>query len=164
MGVIQYSDEYWMEQALEQAKIAYQKDEVPVGAVLVDDQNQLIFAYHNNPITSCDPTAHAEINVLREAAKKLNNYRVINTTLYVTLEPCSMCVGALVHARIKRLVYGAKEAKTGAIESQFQLLAANKHNHTIEVASGVLAEPCAQIMSQFFKQKRVKQKGEKNEI
>lgn len=154
------NDEYWMQRALEQAQLAFEKDEVPVGAVLVDEHQQLIAAYHNSPISSCDPTAHAEINVLRQAAQILKNYRLVNTTLYVTLEPCLMCTGAMLHARIKRLVYGAKEAKTGAIVSQFQLLNKSKHNHTIEVTSGVLEEPCSAIMSEFFKQKRLSKKGE----
>ena len=108
------SDEHWMQMALEQASKGATYGEVPVGAVLVDRDNQLLAAGHNQPISSVDPTAHAEIIVLREAAKKNNNYRLIDTTLYVTLEPCVMCVGALIHARVKRIVYGAREPKTGA--------------------------------------------------
>ena len=154
-----FSDKYWMQKALEQAQLAFDLDEVPVGAVLVSEHNHLIAAYHNSPISSLDPTAHAEVNVLRKAAKTLNNYRLINTTLYVTLEPCVMCVGAMLHARIKRLVYGAAEIKTGAVESRFQLLKENQHNHIIEVTTGILAQPCANIMSQFFKNKRIQKKA-----
>ena len=109
------SDAAWMQQALAQAQIAAERDEVPVGAVLVDAAGELIAAGHNQPISACDPSAHAEIVVLRAAAQKLGNYRLPDTTLYVTLEPCTMCVGALVHARVGRLVYGAAEPKTGAI-------------------------------------------------
>lgn len=110
-------DEYWMSQALNQARQAAECDEVPVGAVLVNEENELIAKGHNQLISSVGPTARAEIIVLREAAPKLNNYRLPNTTLYVTLEPCTMCVEALVQARVKRIVYGAVEPKTGAIES-----------------------------------------------
>lgn len=154
-------DEHWMGLALEQAKIAMQLNEVPVGAVLIDDNNTLIASAHNQPITQHDPTSHAEINVLRKAALLRENYRLINTTLYVTLEPCVMCVGAMVHSRIGRLVYAANEHKTGAVNSQFQLLDDNKHNHNIIVTSGVLKAPCSQILSDFFTLRR-QQKKNKN--
>ncbi len=147
-------DIYWMSQALEQAKLAATRDEVPVGAVLVDADNELIAAGHNQPISACDPTAHAEIIVLREAARLLENYRLPNTTLYVTLEPCTMCVGALVQARVVRIVYGATEPKTGAIESAHRLFADVRFNHQPAVLGGVLAEHCSALLSDFFQQKR----------
>ncbi len=143
-----------MELALQQAQLAAEQGEVPVGAVLVDEGNNLLACGHNQPISANDPTAHAEVIALREAAKKLHNYRLVNSTLYVTLEPCVMCVGAMVHARVKRLVYGAVEYKTGAIESACQLLQTTSFNHSIEVSSGVLQEPCATILSDFFAQRR----------
>jgi len=152
-------DEAWMRVALEQAQQAADENEVPVGAVLVDTDNQIIAAGHNSPIGRHDPTAHAEIIVLREAALKLNNYRLINTTLYVTLEPCVMCVGAMIHARVKRLVYGATEHKTGAIESSCRLLDDTRFNHQIEITGGVLEQPCADIMSRFFARRRAEKKG-----
>jgi tRNA(adenine34) deaminase len=151
---IEFDDNYWMELALKQAQLAAEQGEVPVGAVLVDEDNQLLASGHNQPISSHDPTAHAEIVTLRRAAEKLNNYRLINSTLYVTLEPCVMCVGAMIHARVKRLVYGAVEYKTGAIESACQLLETTRFNHRIEVSSGVLQEQCAAILSDFFAQRR----------
>ena len=143
-----------MQQALAQAQIAADRDEVPVGAVLVDSAGELIAAGHNQPISANDPSAHAEIVVLRAAAQKLGNYRLPDTTLYVTLEPCTMCVGAMVHARVGRLVYGAAEPKTGAIESAQQLFETGKFNHRPELKSGVLANECSALLSQFFAKKR----------
>jgi len=148
------SDAAWMQQALAQAQIAAERDEVPVGAVLVDAAGELIAAGHNQPISACDPSAHAEIVVLRAAAQKLGNYRLPDTTLYVTLEPCTMCVGALVHARVGRLVYGAAEPKTGAIESAQRLFETGKFNHQPELEAGVLANECSALLSQFFAKKR----------
>ncbi len=148
------NDSAWMRQALAQAQIAADKDEVPVGAIMVDAQGNLIAAGHNQPITACDPSAHAEIVVLRAAAQKLANYRLPGTTLYVTLEPCTMCVGALVHARVGRLVYGAAEPKTGAIESAQRLFETGKFNHQPQVESGVLADECGALLTQFFENKR----------
>lgn len=143
-----------MQQALAQAQAAAAKDEVPVGAVLVDDAGELIAAGHNQPISTSDPSAHAEIVTLRAAAQKLANYRLPATTLYVTLEPCVMCVGALVHARVGRLVYGAAEPKTGAIESAQRLFESGRFNHQPEITAGVLADECAALMTQFFENKR----------
>ncbi len=147
-------DEYWMLQALQQAEKAGISGEVPVGAVLVDADNELLAAGHNQPITLQDPTAHAEIAVLRNAAALIGNYRLSGTTLYVTLEPCVMCVGAMIHARVKRLVYGAREYKTGAIESACQLFEQADFNHEIEIDSGVLEQSCAALMSDFFSMRR----------
>ncbi len=155
MGV---SDAAWMEQALVQAQIAAEMEEVPVGAVLVDAAGELIAAGHNQPISARDPSAHAEIVVLRAAAQKLGNYRLPETTLYVTLEPCTMCVGALVHARVGRLVYGAVEPKTGAIESAQRLFETGKFNHQPHVESGILANECSALLTQFFEHKRAAKK------
>ncbi len=143
-----------MLQALEQAEKAGISGEVPVGAVLVDADNELLAAGHNQPIILHDPTAHAEISVLRNAAALIGNYRLSGTTLYVTLEPCVMCVGAMIHARVKRLVYGAREYKTGAIESACQLFEQADFNHEIEIDSGVLEQSCAALMSDFFSMRR----------
>ncbi len=155
MGV---SDEAWMREALAQAQIAAHKDEVPVGAVLIAASGELIAAGHNQPISAQDPSAHAEIVVLRAAAKKLGNYRLPDTTLYDTLEPCTMCVGALVHARVGRLVYGATEPRTGAIESARCLFETGKFNHYPEVEAGVLAAECTAVMRRFFDGKRASKK------
>jgi len=148
------SDADWMRQALGQARIAAEFEEVPVGAVLVDAQGELVAVGHNQPISAQDPSAHAEIVTLRAAAQKLANYRLPDTTLYVTLEPCTMCVGALVHARVARLVYGATEPKTGAIESARQLFETGKFNHRPVIEGGVLAAECAALLTRFFEKRR----------
>lgn len=145
----------WMELALAEAQRARQLDEVPVGAVIVRD-GQLIGAGYNRPITSNDPTSHAEIQAIRQACGAENNYRLPGTTLYVTIEPCVMCVGAMVHARIDTVVFGAREPKAGALLSQLQLGQAAHFNHELQVVEGVLAEECRSIMQTFFKSKRVK--------
>ena len=151
------NDEHWMQKALELAAKAEQQDEVPVGAIIVKD-NQLIAEGWNQPIQSHDPSAHAEMQAIRAAGLALSNYRLIDTTLYVTLEPCSMCVGAMIHARIGRLVFGAYDAKTGAAGSAIQLLQDPAHNHKIEVQGGVLEADCKQQLQQFFQKKRNKNK------
>ncbi len=148
------NDSKWMQQALAQARLAAEKNEVPVGAVLVDAHGCLLAAGHNQPISAQDPTAHAEIITLRKAALTLGNYRLPDTTLYVTLEPCTMCVGALLHARVKRLVYAAREPRTGAIESAHQLLDNGEYNHRIEVEGGLLADESAALLTDFFKARR----------
>lgn len=142
-----------MEKALELARKAEKVGEVPVGAVIVKD-DVLIAEGWNQPIISHDASAHAEIMALRAAGIKLNNYRLIGTTLYVTLEPCSMCVGAMIHARVAKVVYGASEPRTGALGGAFNLLAANQHNHVFEVASGVLAETSKSLLQNFFQARR----------
>lgn len=147
------SDEYWMQLALEQAQLAAAVGEVPVGAILIR-HNQLIASGFNQPISSCDPTAHAEIVVLRAAAKNLANYRLPRATLYVTIEPCTMCIGALIHARIERLVFGAPEPRAGAVVSAARLLEGAQFNHRLVVQGGVLAEQCAAVLQQFFREKR----------
>ena len=145
--------QYWMEKALVLARKAEQAGEVPVGAVLVKD-NKIIAEGWNQPISSHDSTAHAEIMAMREAGKKLNNYRLIDTTMYVTLEPCSMCVGAMIHARVSKVVYGAAEPRTGALGGAFNLLGANQHNHVFDVEPGVLAEESKMMLQGFFKNRR----------
>jgi tRNA(adenine34) deaminase len=143
-----------MRLALAQAQIAADLDEVPVGAILVDAAGELLAVGHNQPISAQDPSAHAEIVVLRAAAQKLGNYRLPDTTLYVTLEPCTMCVGAMVHARVGRLVYAATEPKTGAIESAQRLFETGKFNHRPQIEAGVLADECSALLTQFFASKR----------
>ena len=142
-----------MRRALELAAQAEQRDEVPVGAVLVRD-GILIGEGFNQPISLCDPTAHAEIVALRDAAARDQNYRLPGATLYVTVEPCTMCTGSLIHARVERLVYGATEPRAGVVASQMELLSQPFFNHGVKVEGGVLAEECAQLMSQFFAKKR----------
>lgn len=147
------NDLLWMRHALALANAAALRQEVPVGAVLVLDDS-IIGEGSNHPIAACDPTAHAEIAALRQGAQHLKNYRLINTTLYVTLEPCLMCVGALVHARVKRVVYGAVDPKAGAVNSAFKLGSAEQFNHWIIYEGGLLAEECGQILIDFFKARR----------
>ncbi|MCY4564259.1 MAG: tRNA adenosine(34) deaminase TadA [Gammaproteobacteria bacterium] len=146
-----------MRQALALAEHAARRGEVPVGAVLVRDDgsgDELVGQGSNRVIGSSDPTAHAEIIALREAAARLGNYRLPGTTLYVTLEPCLMCAGALVHARVKRLVFGAREPRTGAVISHGRALETPAHNHRVDVREGVLAEECASLMQRFFRERR----------
>jgi len=146
-----------MEQALLLAQQAYSCDEVPVGAVVVVD-GSIVGEGWNRPVSSCDPTAHAELVALRDAALRLGNYRLSNATLYVTIEPCTMCAGALVHARVKRLVYGAKEPKSGAVDSNCHALQGTHLNHRVLVSAGVLDSRCAQLMSSFFAMRRQQKK------
>jgi tRNA(adenine34) deaminase len=147
------SDELWMREALGQARIAGDRGEVPVGAVLVRDGESVARGW-NHPISGCDPTLHAEIHALREAAQAAQNYRLPGTTLYVTLEPCSMCAGAIVHARVDRVVYGAADPKTGAVESVFRLLDTNPANHRVAHTGGVLADECGALLREFFAARR----------
>lgn len=147
------NDTRWMTHALNLAKQAEAAGEVPVGAVLVRD-GEIIAEGWNRPISTNDATSHAEIVVLRAAGEKLKNYRLTGSTLYVTLEPCSMCVGAMIHARVERLVYGASEPRTGALGGAFDLLSANAHNHFFEVTAGVLAEESREMLQAFFKSRR----------
>jgi tRNA(adenine34) deaminase len=151
-------DEFWMRKAIEAAEIARNLNEVPIGACLIDARNELLAVAGNRTITASDPTAHAEILVLREAAAKIGNYRLTETTLYTTIEPCAMCAGALVNARIKRLVFGAHDTRFGAVESVFHLCSSGSLNHQIEIASGVSADECRELMQSFFREKRVKPK------
>ncbi len=147
------NDEQYMAMALQLAGRAESAGEVPVGALLVMG-DEIVARGWNQPIGSCDPSAHAEIVALRSAARAVNNYRLPGTTLYVTLEPCVMCIGAMIHARIERLVYGAHEPRTGAVVSAFSLLNSKNHNHDIQVSSGVLAAECVSVMREFFSKRR----------
>jgi len=147
------TDFEYMQLAIEQAEIAAQRGEVPIGAVIVMD-GQILASGSNRTITDCDPTAHAEIVALREAAKKIKNYRLNGASLYVTVEPCAMCAGALVQARISRLVYGADEPKGGAVRTCMQVLDAPMLNHRVEVVSGVLAGKSVQLLQSFFAVRR----------
>ena len=146
-------DEKWMSLALEQARKAEEEDEVPVGAILVKD-GLLIAKAHNQPISTNDPTAHAEIQLLRAAGEELNNYRLNGTSLYVTLEPCAMCLGAMMHARVERIVYGAHDPKTGVCGSSENLIDANCFNHKIDLVSGVLENESKQLLKNFFNSRR----------
>lgn len=145
--------EHWMTHAISLARRSEESDEVPVGAVLVADE-KVIGEGWNQPISLRDPTAHAEILALRQAASRLGNYRLVGCTLYVTIEPCTMCAGALVHARVKRLVFGAPEKRAGAVVSSAQVLNNPDLNHRVEVVSGVLEEQCSRLVRSFFQRKR----------
>jgi tRNA(adenine34) deaminase len=146
-------DIQFMEAALAEARSAATAGEVPVGAVLVHD-DEVLARSGNRTIRECDPTAHAERVVLREAARLLGNYRLADTTLYVTIEPCSMCAGAIIQARVPRLVYGADDPKGGAVRSCFEILSHPRLNHHVEVTAGVLSADCAAILQSFFAERR----------
>ena len=151
------SDENWMRYALQLAQQAALQGEVPVGAVLVQDDNILGEGW-NQPISLNDPSAHAEMLSMRAAGQSAANYRLPNTTLYVTLEPCSMCAGAMIHARIARVVFGAYDPKTGAAGSLFSVLNDPRHNHQVQISGGVLAEECAELLRTFFRERRLRAK------
>lgn len=153
-GIDQFrTDQFWMKQALSLAIMAEEGGEVPVGAVLVLS-GKIIGQGWNQPILSHDPSAHAEIIALRQGGGKVGNYRLLHSTLYVTLEPCSMCAGAALYARIDRLVYGAPDPKTGAVDSVHQLLSHPSANHRVAVSRGVLQNECAAILTNFFRRRR----------
>jgi len=153
-------DAHWMRQALLLAEAGARLGEVPVGALVVMN-DRVIGAGCNRPISARDPTAHAEIVALREAAREIDNYRLTGATLYVTVEPCTMCAGALVHARIGRLVFGAREPRTGAIVSTSAVLDNPHHNHRVQVTGGVLAEESGALMREFFVARRVSRETSK---
>lgn len=161
MGIVD-NDYYWMQQALLLADQAAQHNEVPVGAIVVVN-NSIIGRGYNQPILGCDPTAHAEIIALREAAKTVSNYRLMNATLYVTLEPCAMCAGAIVHARVNRLVYGALEPKSGVVKSKQLFFEQPFLNHKVEVLGGVLADDCAKRLQDFFRLRREQKNNNNND-
>lgn len=148
-------DTFFMSRALELARQAQAVDEVPVGAVIVKD-GQIIGEGWNRPISTHDPSAHAEMIALRAAAQTLQNYRLLDTTLYVTLEPCAMCAGAMVHARVKRLVYAAPDPRAGAAGTIFNITQHDALNHRLEVSGGVMAEECAELLRSFFQARRAK--------
>jgi len=144
----------YMQLAIAQAEKAFRADEVPVGAVLIDNGGQVVAASHNRTIGMCDASAHAEIRVLRQAGQAFQNYRLPQTALYVTIEPCVMCMGALIHARVKRIVFGAADPKWGAAGSLYNFGTDARLNHHPEIIGGVLAPACRQLMVDFFKEKR----------
>jgi tRNA(adenine34) deaminase len=146
-------DEFWMEEAIREGQRAQAAGEVPVGAVIIHD-GRIVGRGSNRPISANDPTAHAEILALREAGTTLGNYRLSECDLYVTIEPCAMCAGAIVHARIRRLVYGAVDTKAGAVESIMQVLDNPALNHRVEVKKGVLAGRCMEQVQSFFRERR----------
>ena len=146
-------DEKWMQYAILEANIAKDKGEVPVGSIIIQN-NQIIAKAHNCPISKNDPTAHAEVEALRRAGEKLNNYRLPRATLYVTLEPCTMCFGAMVHARIERVVFGATDSKSGVCGSTIDLSSESIFNHQISVTGGVLEVECKSMLKSFFKLRR----------
>jgi len=148
-----HSDEIWMEEALREAQRALAMGEVPVGAVVVRDR-RVVGRGCNQPITSNDPTAHAEILALREAGQVIGNYRLTDCDLYVTVEPCAMCAGAMTHARVRRLIYGAPDPKAGAVHSVLQVLNDPKLNHQVAVSLGVLAARCMDLLQTFFRERR----------
>ena len=147
------TDVRFMQQALEEARASAAAGEVPVGAVLVHD-GRIIARSGNRTIRDCDPTAHSEMVVLREASRALGNYRLAGTALYVTVEPCSMCAGAIIQARVPRLVYGCDDPKGGAVRSCFEILTHPRLNHQVEVTTGILASDCAAILQSFFAARR----------
>lgn len=154
-------DEYWMREAMRLASEAQAQGEVPVGAVLVEN-GQKVASGINQSIGQHDPCGHAEVVCLRQAGGNKNNYRLVDTTLYVTLEPCPMCAGALVHARVKRVVYGASDPKTGAAGSVFQFLQSEHLNHQIDLTAGVLEVECREQIQMFFKERRRAAKKKKS--
>jgi len=154
--------EDFMQLALREAEKAGQKDEIPVGALLVAESGDILSAAYNQTITRVDPTAHAEILVLREAARNFQNYRLLNTTLYATIEPCMMCMGAVVHARVSTVVFGAADPKWGAAGSLYNLAADARLNHRPRIISGVCAHACKTLIQDFFQAKR-KQSNKTNE-
>jgi tRNA(adenine34) deaminase len=145
----------YMKIALAEAEKAGRKAEVPIGAVLVAENGEILAATHNQTVSLHDPTAHAEILALRQAAEKTQNYRLLNTTLYVTIEPCVMCMGAIVHARISTLVFGARDPKWGGAGSLYNLAADNRLNHKVQIVEGVCEDECRSLMQEFFHLKRL---------
>lgn len=152
----QDSDAHWMRQALQAAFEAGERGEVPIGACVVTTEDQLLAIAGNRTRTDCDPTAHAEIIALREAARNVDNYRLTGVMVYSTIEPCAMCAGALVQARVKRLVYGARDERFGAVETHFRICDSSSLNHRMEITSGVLEAECRHLMQEFFRARRTK--------
>jgi tRNA(adenine34) deaminase len=152
---VENTDERWMRVALTAAYEARDRDEVPIGACIVSQDGKLLAVAGNRTITDCDPTAHAEIIALREAAKALGYHRLTDATVYSTIEPCAMCAGALVQARVKRLVYGARDERFGAVVTKFQLCDNSSLNHQMEITEGVLETECRTIVQDFFRAKRI---------
>ena len=146
-------DQHWMRQALDAAREAQERGEVPIGTCVVSE-NELVAVSGNRTRTDCDPTAHAEIVALREAASKLGNYRLTGVDVYSTIEPCAMCAGALIQARVRRLIYGAPDERAGAVASRFRICDTDFLNHRIEIRAGVLEDECRALMQEFFRSRR----------
>jgi len=144
----------FMKKALNEAQKAGQKDEIPIGAVLVAENDELLSAAHNQTASRQDPTAHAEILALREAADKIGNYRLLNTALYVTVEPCPMCMGAIIHARVAQVIFGTRDPKWGAAGSLYNFAEDHRFNHRPEIIEGICADECRKLMQDFFSSKR----------
>ncbi|MEP7075688.1 MAG: tRNA adenosine(34) deaminase TadA [Acidobacteriota bacterium] len=157
---MQESDKKWMQAAVECAREAAAIEEVPIGSCILDEKSELIASAFNRTITDNDPTAHAEILAIRAAAAKIGNYRLTGMTLYSTIEPCAMCAGAIVNARIKRLVYGAADERFGGINTHFGIGITDVLNHRIEVVSGILADECRALMQEFFRVRRNQNQSE----
>ncbi|MGI8555062.1 MAG: tRNA adenosine(34) deaminase TadA [Pyrinomonadaceae bacterium] len=155
------TDEFWMRRAIKAAREAEILDEVPIGACLIDEGGELLAIAGNRTRAFNDPTAHAEIIILREAAQKIGNYRLTGATVYTTIEPCAMCAGALVNARVKRLVFGAHDERFGAVETHFRICDNSSLNHRMEITSGVLADECKKLMQDFFRKRRRKMENGK---
>ena len=154
LGFRHADDERWMGEALDAAREAARRGEVPVGACVVGREGELLAVAGNRTRTDCDPTAHAEVIALREAARRAGNYRLTGAVVYSTVEPCAMCAGALVQARVERLVYGARDEKAGAVESVFRVCDASSLNHRMTLTRGVLEEECRALMQEFFRVRR----------
>ncbi|MDJ0817282.1 MAG: tRNA adenosine(34) deaminase TadA [Desulfobacterales bacterium] len=148
------SHSYYMDIALEEAKKAGQIGEVPIGAIIIAENGEVVASAYNRTIEQVDPTAHAEILALRQAALSANNYRLLNTSLYVTVEPCLMCMGAIVHARVRQVIYGAKDPKWGAAGSLYNFSEDVRLNHSVKIVQGVREEKCRELMQAFFRAKR----------
>ena len=160
LNIKQKSDEYFMKEAIKEAKKAYQKNEVPVGAVVVKN-NEIVARGHNIKETKKDTTKHAEIIAIQKASKKMNAWRLEDCTMYVTLEPCTMCAGAIIQARLKRLIIGTMDKKTGACGSVLNLIDDYEFNHKVELKTGIMETECRQIMKDFFKELRKIKKNKK---
>jgi len=150
--------ESWMREAIRAAREAESRQEVPIGACIVI-ADRIVAVAGNRTRTDCDPTAHAEIIALREASQRVENYRLSDATVYSTIEPCAMCAGALIQARVPLLVYGARDEKAGAVDSHFQICSSSKLNHRVEVISGILEAECRELMQEFFRKKRLEVRG-----
>jgi tRNA(adenine34) deaminase len=157
--------EHWMREALRGARDAQARDEVPIGACVVIGEEMIVVA-GNRTRTDCDPTAHAEIVALRDAAKKIGNYRLSEASVYSTIEPCAMCAGALIQARVGLLVYGAQDERAGAVDTHFQICSSDQLNHCVEVIKGVLEPECRELMQEFFRARRQRSevRDQKSEI
>ena len=156
-------DSFWMRKALAEALRGWEKEEVPVGAVIVHD-GEIIAHAHNQSVTGCNPVAHAEILALQTAGSALGNYRLVDCDLYVTLEPCTMCAGAIIHSRIRRVIFGASEPKSGAVVSVTRVLDQPQMNYRVEVTEGVLRDECSEMMSAFFRERRRVKKEERRRL